>query len=101
MLGQQARTVCRFRPTAPPIRPRPGLTRAQAVRQPYFWLLASAVAVSGMLGTAVAFHQISLLTARGLTVTEAAANFIPQTIAGLGCDPGSPATSSTGSRRAG
>ncbi len=61
-----------------------GVTRAQAVRQPYFWLLASAVAVSGMLGTAVAFHQISLLTARGLTVTEAAANFIPQTIAGLG-----------------
>ncbi len=60
-----------------------GLTRGEAVRHPYFWLLASAVAVSGMLGTAVAFHQISLLTARGLTVTEAAANFIPQTVAGL------------------
>lgn len=60
-----------------------GLTRGQAIRHPYFWLIASAVAVSGMLGTAVAFHQISLLTARGLTVTEAAANFIPQTIAGL------------------
>jgi MFS family permease len=60
-----------------------GLTRGEVVRQPYFWLIASAVAVSGMLGTAVAFHQISLLTARGLTVTEAAANFIPQTLAGL------------------
>lgn len=60
-----------------------GLTRGQAVRQPYFWLIASAVAASGMFTTAVAFHQISLLTARGLTVTEAAANFIPQTLAGL------------------
>jgi len=60
-----------------------GLTRGEVVRHPYFWLLASAVAVSGMLGTAVAFHQISLLTARGLTVTQAAANFIPQTLAGL------------------
>jgi len=60
-----------------------GLTRGEVVRHPYFWLLASAVAVSGMLGTAVAFNQISLLTARGLTVTQAAANFIPQTLAGL------------------
>ena len=73
-----------------------GLTRGEAVRHPYFWLLASAVAVSGMLGTAVAFHQISLLTARGLTVAQAAANFIPQTLAGLAATL-SPATSLIGS----
>jgi MFS family permease len=66
----------------PPARPV-GLSRAEAVRHPYFWLIASAVATSGMLTTAVAFHQISLLTARGLTATQAAANFIPQTVAGL------------------
>lgn len=60
-----------------------GLTRAQVVRQPYFWLVTSALAASAMLGTAIAFHQISLLTANGLTATEAAANFLPQTAAGL------------------
>ncbi|WP_277207197.1 MFS transporter [Isoptericola croceus] len=64
--------------------PRPGgLTRSQVVRHPAFWLIAGAVAVSGLLTTAVAFHQISLLTDRGLTATEAAANFVPQTVAGL------------------
>jgi MFS family permease len=36
-----------------------------------------------MLSTAVAFHQISLLGERGLSTAEAAANFIPQTVAGL------------------
>jgi len=60
-----------------------GLTRAQALRSPYFWLIASAVAMSGLLTTAVSFHQISLLTARGLTQAQAAANFVPQTVVGL------------------
>jgi len=60
-----------------------GYTRAETLRQPYFWLIASAVLTTGLLSTAVAFHQISLLTARGLTASEAAANFIPQTVAGL------------------
>ncbi len=36
-----------------------------------------------MLGTAVAFHQIDLLGERGLSSTEAAANFVPQTAASL------------------
>ena len=36
-----------------------------------------------MLATAVAFHQISLLGERGLSPTEAAANFLPQTVAAL------------------
>lgn len=46
-------------------------------------MISAAVALTGVLTTAVAFHQISLLTSRGLTTTEAAANFIPQTVAGL------------------
>lgn len=68
-------------------RPRPtaarGVSRADALRHPYFWLLAAATSAAALLTTAVAFHQISLLTARGLTAGQAAANFLPQTIAGL------------------
>lgn len=60
-----------------------GATRAQAVRTPWFWLVVAAVSVSGMLSTAVAFHQISLLSERGLSTAEAAANFLPQTVAAL------------------
>ena len=36
-----------------------------------------------MLSTAVNFHQVSLLGEQGLSATAAAANFIPQTVAGL------------------
>lgn len=60
-----------------------GVTRAVALRTPFFWVLTSGIAVSGLLSTAIGFHQISLLTARGLTATEAAANFLPQTAASL------------------
>ncbi|MEX2291248.1 MAG: MFS transporter [Mycobacteriales bacterium] len=59
------------------------MTRAQAVRTGWFWLVTAAVSVSGMLATAVAFHQISLLGEGGLSMTEAAANFLPQTAAAL------------------
>lgn len=61
----------------------PGFSRHAAVRTGWFWLVASAVSVSGMLATAVAFHQISLLGERGLSMTAAAANFLPQTAAAL------------------
>lgn len=61
-----------------------GVTRAEAMRTGFFWVVTAAVAVSGMLATALAFHQISLLGERGLTPVEAAANFLPQTAAGLG-----------------
>ncbi|MDN4479434.1 MFS transporter [Demequina muriae] len=81
-LGQRPDGDAAPHPDAPVI-PEPGLTRSQVLRHQYFWLVAAAVAVAGLLTTAVAFHQISLLTARGLTATEAAANFIPQTVAGL------------------
>jgi MFS family permease len=60
-----------------------GATRREALRTPFFWVLTAGVAVSGLLSTAVAFHQISLLGERGLSAAEAAANFMPQTIAGL------------------
>jgi len=60
-----------------------GATRGEAMRTPFFWVVTAGVAVSGMLSTAVAFHQISLLGERGLSSTEAAANFIPQTVAGI------------------
>jgi MFS family permease len=60
-----------------------GATRREAFRTPIFWVLTSGVAVSGLLSTAVAFHQISLLGERGLSTAEAAANFMPQTVAGL------------------
>jgi nitrate/nitrite transporter NarK len=50
-----------------------GMTRAQAARTGWFWLVTASVSLSGMLATAVAFHQISLLGERGLSTTEAAA----------------------------
>lgn len=52
-----------------------------ALRHPALWVVASGVALSALVGTGLMFHQISLLTERGLTVTQAAANFVPQTIA--------------------
>lgn len=41
------------------------------------------MAVSGLLQTALIFHQLSLLGERGLTTAQAAANFLPQTAAGI------------------
>jgi MFS family permease len=62
-------------------------TRREALRQPRFWVLAMVGATTSMLFTALTFHQISILGEQGLTVTEAAAMFIPQvlglTLAGL------------------
>ncbi|TQN33263.1 cyanate permease [Haloactinospora alba] len=53
------------------------------VRTSMFWAITSAVACSGLLTTAVFFHQVSVLGEQGLTPTQAAANFLPQTLAGL------------------
>lgn len=61
----------------------PGATRATALRTPYFWVLAAGVSASGLLATAVMFHQVSLLGARGLTPAQAAAVFLPMTAAGF------------------
>jgi hypothetical protein len=48
-----------------------------------FWTVIAAVSCRGVLTTAVAFHQVSLLGEHGLSATEAAANFLPQTAAEL------------------
>lgn len=58
-------------------------TTGRAARAPIFWAIAAALAATGMLTTGLAFHQISILTSQGLSSTAAAANFIPQTIAGI------------------
>lgn len=58
-------------------------TRGEAMRTPMFWAVGGAVAATGMIGTGLAFHQIDLLGEQGLTPIQAAANFIPQTIAAL------------------
>ncbi|MCC3761945.1 MFS transporter [Glycomyces sp. TRM65418] len=59
-----------------------GMTRGEAMRHPYFWVLVASVGTAGFFGTAIGFHQIALLGEQGLSATEAAANFLPQTIAG-------------------
>ncbi len=60
-----------------------GVKRSEALRTGFFWLVPAAVATISAIITAVVFHQIDLLGSRGLTPTEAAANFIPQTVATL------------------
>lgn len=64
------------------------LDRSAALRTRAFWILASAVAMSSMLGTGLIFHQIALLGESGFTETEAAIMFLPQVI---GTFVGSPA----------
>jgi MFS family permease len=54
------------------------------VRTSMFWAMAGAIACSGLVSTAVFFHQIAVLGEQGLTPAQAAANFLPQTVAGLG-----------------
>lgn len=58
----------------------PSRTRREALTQSRFWVLSFVVAATSMLITALNFHQISILGAQGLTVTEAAAMFLPQVI---------------------
>lgn len=55
-------------------------TRGDALRTGRFWVLVAASGSVGMLATALNFHQISLLGDAGLTPTEAAVMFLPQTI---------------------
>lgn len=60
-----------------------GWTRPEAERTLMLWAVTGAVAASSMITTRLAFHQISLLGERGLTVTQAAANFVLQTAAAI------------------
>lgn len=63
--------------------PEESWSTGRAARAPIFWVVAAALAATGMLTTGLAFHQISILTAQGLSSTAAAANFVPQTVAGI------------------
>lgn len=60
-----------------------GWTRGEAMRTPMFWVVVGVVATTSMLGTGLTFHQIAVLGEAGLTSAEAAANFLPQTVAAL------------------
>ncbi|WP_241769601.1 MFS transporter [Rhodococcus opacus] len=82
--GQERESGGRDQDTAPAgPDPEPAFTARAAVRTAMFWAIASGLAAAGMLTTAVNFHQVSVLGEQGLSATEAAANFIPQTVAGL------------------
>lgn len=56
-------------------------TRGQALRTPLLWAITGATASTGLIGTGMTFHQISLLGERGFTRAEAAATFVPQSVA--------------------
>lgn len=58
-------------------------TLRDASRTPVFWVVVSGGGVCSLITTALMFHQVSLLGERGLSTTEAAANFVPQLVAGL------------------
>ncbi|RAS64799.1 cyanate permease [Lentzea atacamensis] len=80
-LGQHPDGAVHDHDSPPP--PQWGVTRAVALRTPLFWVVTAGISACGLFGTAVNFHQVSLLTERGLTATAAAANFLPQTAASL------------------
>lgn len=61
----------------------PVWTLREAASTGMFWIIAAGLAVSGMLSTALAFHQVAVLGEQGLTAAEAAANFLPQTVTGI------------------
>ncbi|MFT4656602.1 MAG: MFS family permease [Ilumatobacter sp.] len=61
--------------------------RGEAMRTRSFWMIAAVSGSTGMLSTALNFHQIDLMGESGISETAAAALFLPQvigsTIAGL------------------
>ncbi|WP_219927216.1 MFS transporter [Prauserella shujinwangii] len=58
-------------------------TLSEALRTGMFWVVAGGVAVCALVTTGLNFHQLSVLGERGLSAAEAAATFVPQTVAGL------------------
>lgn len=59
---------------------RKSLTRSEAIRTRRLWVILAASGATGMLSTALNFHQISLLGEAGLTAGEAALMFAPQVV---------------------
>src|SRR5690606_33255011 len=53
-----------------PAPPPEGMTRGEVLRKGLFWVVSAAVTTTGMLATALAFHQIDLLGEHGLTPAE-------------------------------
>ncbi|WP_055479959.1 MFS transporter [Sphaerimonospora mesophila] len=58
-------------------------TLRRTLRTGMFWVVTGGVAIVALVAAALHFHQVSVLGERGLTQSEAAATFLPQTIAGL------------------
>lgn len=71
------------RAKAPPARDMDSWTLREATRTGMFWIIAAGLGATGLLSTALAFNQISILGAQGLSPLEAAANFLPQTLTGI------------------
>ncbi|MEX2628123.1 MAG: MFS transporter [Ilumatobacteraceae bacterium] len=70
------------RPRSAVREPAPVITPAAAMRTWPFWSLTAAVSASALVGTGLVFHHVSLLAERGLSPAQAAANFVPHTVAG-------------------
>lgn len=70
-------------PAIAPIADQHSWTSGKAMSTGMFWVIAAALAASGMLTTGLNFHQIAILGEQGLSPTAAAANFLPQTVAGI------------------
>lgn len=60
---------------------QPDRTVSEVIRHPAFLMMTAATALSALIGTGLMFHHIDLLTLRGLSSTEAAAIFLPVTLA--------------------
>jgi MFS family permease len=88
LLGLAASPVLVQRPLPPGERvDRPqsgagGWPPRAALATPAFWVVTSGVGLSALVSTGLIFHQISILGGQGFTATQAAANFLPQTLAG-------------------
>lgn len=70
------------RPPAAVHESAPVITPSAAMRTWPFWSLTAAVSASALVGTGLVFHHVSLLAERGLSPAQAAANFVPHTVAG-------------------
>ena len=77
-VGQQVDGDAAPLPDAPPVLEAASVAFRTVRKQSRFWVVSMAVAATSMLGTGLTFHQISILGAKGLTPTEAAALFLPQ-----------------------
>ncbi len=66
---------------SPVARPRGSARRV--LRVPMFWVLCAGIGVLSLVSTALTFHQVAILAERGLSSAQAAATFLPQTLAGL------------------